>query len=50
MNLQDLALIHKRLKRVAAEGDDAYRTEWILNTTMDYTADQLVSLDEYSKD
>ena len=50
MNLQDLALTHKRLKRVAAEGDGAYRTEWILNTTMDYTADQLVFLDEYSKD
>ena len=31
LNLRDLALTHKRLKRVAAERDDAYRTEWILN-------------------
>ena len=31
LNLQDLALTHKRLKRVAAERDDAYRTEWILS-------------------
>ena len=50
LNLRDLALTHKRLKRVAAERDGAYRTEWILNMTMNYTADQLVFLDESSKD
>ena len=50
MNLQDLALTHKRLKRVAAERDDAYYTEWILNMTMNYTVEQLVFLDESSKD
>ena len=51
MNLQDLTLTHnKRLKRVAAERDDAYRTEWILNMTMNYTTDQLVFLDKYNKD
>ena len=30
MNLRDLSLTHKRLKRVAAERDYAYRMEWIL--------------------
>lgn len=50
MNLQDLALTHKRLKRIASERDDAHRMEWILNITMNYTADQLVFLDESSKD
>ena len=50
LNLRDLALTHKRLKCIAAEWDDAYRTEWILNMTMNYTADQLVFLDESSKD
>ena len=50
LNLRDLVLTHKRLKRVAAERDGAYRTEWILNMTMNYTADQLVFLDESSKD
>ena len=50
LNLQDLALTHKHLKRVAAKRDDAYHMEWILSMTMNYTADQLMFLDESSKD
>ena len=49
-NLRDLSLTRKRLKRAAAERDDVYRTEWIINMTMNCTADQLVFLDESSKD
>ena len=30
LNLRDLALAHKHLKRTTAKRDDAYRTEWIL--------------------
>ena len=41
-NLWDLSLTRKRLKRAAAE--------WIVNMTMNYTADQFVFLDESSKD
>ena len=50
MNLRDLSLTHKRLKQVAAEHDDAYCMEWISNMTTNSTADQLVFLDESSKD
>ena len=50
MNLQDLALTHKCLKWIASEQDDVYRMEWILNITMNYMVDQLVFLDESSKD
>ena len=49
-NPQDLSLTRKHLKRAATERNDAYRTEWIINMTMNYTADQLVFLDESSKD
>ena len=35
---------------MAAEHDDAYCTEWILNMTMNYTADQPVFLNESDKD
>ena len=35
---------------MAAEHDDAYCTEWILDVTMNYTADQLVFLNESDKD
>ena len=42
--------MHKHLKRAAAEHDNAYRTEWIINMTMNYMADQLVFLDKSSKD
>ena len=50
MTLWDLTLTHKCLKQVAAEHDDAYCMEWILNMTTNYTADQLVFLNESSKD
>ena len=48
-NLKDLRLTYKRLKRIAAEQDDAYRANWLHNMTSNYTADQLVFLDESSK-
>ena len=50
LNLWDLTLTHKHLKHVATKQDDTYRTEWILNMTMNYTMDQLVFLDKSSKD
>ena len=50
MTLQDLTFSHKQLKWVAAEHNDAYHRDWILNMTMNYNADQLVFLDESSKD
>ena len=50
MNLQDLALIHEWFKWVAAKRDNAYHMEWMLIMTMNYTADQLVFLNESCKD
>jgi transposase len=49
-NLKDLGLTYKRLKRIAAERDDAYRADWLHNMTSNYEANQLVFLDEPSKD
>jgi hypothetical protein len=49
-NLKDLGLAYKRLKRAAAEQDDAYCADWLHNMTSNYTADQLVFLDKSSKD
>lgn len=49
-NLRDLGLTYKHLKRAAAERDDAHRSDWLYNITANYTADQLVFLDESSKD
>jgi transposase len=49
-NLKDLGLTYKRLKRIATQRDDAYRADWLHNMTSNYTADQLVFLDESSKD
>ena len=49
-NPRDLSLTRKHLKRAATERNDAYRTEWIINMTMNYMADQLVFLDKSSKD
>ena len=43
-NLWDLSLTHKHLKWAATKRDDAYQTEWIINMTMNYMADQLVFL------
>ena len=48
--LQDSSLMCKCLKWAATKHDDAYQTEWIVNMTMNYTADQFVFLDESSKD
>ncbi|KAF8499877.1 hypothetical protein F5888DRAFT_1611162, partial [Russula emetica] len=45
-NLKDLGLTYKCLKRIAAERDDAYRADWLHNMTSNYTADQLVFLDD----
>ena len=42
--------MHKHLKWFAAECANAYCMEWILNMTTNYTADQLVFLDESSQD
>lgn len=49
-NLRDLGLTYKRLRRVAAERDDGFRADWLHNMTTNYTAEQLVFLDESSKD
>ena len=49
-NLRDLSLTCKCFKWAATKRDDAYWTEWIINMTMNYMADQLVFLDESSKD
>ena len=49
-NLWDLSLKHKCLKQAATKRNNAYQTKWIVNMTMNYTADQLVFLDESSKD
>jgi transposase len=49
-NLRDLGITHKKLRKVAAERDDAYRAEWLHNVLTNYTADQMVFLDESSKD
>jgi hypothetical protein len=38
------------LKRVAAERDNGYQSDWLHNITANYTTDQLVFLDESSKD
>lgn len=49
-NLQDLALTRKVMRRAAAERDDAHRAEWILNVTTNYRPEQILFLDESSKD
>jgi transposase len=49
-NLRDLGLTYKKLRRVAAERDDAYRAAWMHDVLTNYTADQMVLLDESSKD
>jgi hypothetical protein len=49
-NLKDVGLTYKRLKRVAAEHDDGYRSDWLHNIVANYNTDQLIFLDESSKD
>src|SRR5882724_7802036 len=48
-NLRDLGITYKKLRKVA-ERDDAYRAEWLHDVLTNYTADQMVFLDESSKD
>lgn len=50
INLRKLGITRKRTKRIAAQRDDALRSEWLHNITTNYTANQLVFLDESSKD
>jgi transposase len=49
-NLHNLGLTYKLLRKAAAERDDIARSEWLLEITTLYTTDQLVVLDETSKD
>jgi transposase len=49
-NLRELGLTYKLIRKAAAERDDIARAEWLLETTTLYTAEQLVVLDETSKD
>ena len=49
-NLHDLGLTYKLLQKAAAEQDDIARSEWLLEITTLYSADQLVVLNKTSKD
>jgi transposase len=49
-NLCDLGLTYKHLRRVATECDDVAHAEWLHDILANFTADQMVFLDEESKD
>jgi transposase len=49
-NLRELGLTHKILRKAAAERDDLARAEWLTHFISNYTARQMVVLDESSKD
>jgi len=49
-NLRDLGLTWKLLRKVAAERDDVARAAWLEDVLTHYRADQLIFLDESSKD
>ena len=49
-NLRDLGFTRKVMHRAAAERDDQARQQWLQHVLDTYTADQLVVLDESSKD
>jgi hypothetical protein len=49
-NLRELGLTYKILRKAAAERDDQARAEWLIHITSNYTARQMVVLDESSKD
>ena len=49
-NLRELGLTHKILRKAAAERDDLARAEWLTYFISNYTARQMVVLDESSKD
>lgn len=49
-NLRDLGLTRKIMRRQAAECDHALRTAWLHDVLSTYTAEQMVVVDETSKD
>jgi len=49
-NLAELGLTWKIMRRAALERDDALRAAWLEDTLLRYTADEMVFLDESSKD
>jgi hypothetical protein len=49
-NLRELSLTRKITRKAAAEQDAAARAEWLDNVISTYSADQMVFLDESSKD
>jgi len=49
-NLQDLGISRKIMIRAAAERDDQLRAEWMYDLLATYTTEQMVVLDESSKD
>jgi hypothetical protein len=48
--LRELGLTHKILRKAATERDDQAQAEWLIHITSNYTARQMVVLDESSKD
>ncbi|PPQ96959.1 hypothetical protein CVT26_005981 [Gymnopilus dilepis] len=49
-NLRDLGITRKIMKRAAAERDNELRAAWMYDFLTTYTAEQMVVLDESSKD
>jgi len=49
-NLQDLGISRKIMIRAAAERDDQLRAQWMYDFLATYSAEQMVVLDESSKD
>ena len=49
-NLRELGLTRKLMRRAAAERDHELRANWMYNILNTYTAEQMVILDESSKD
>lgn len=49
-NLTELGITRKIMRRAALERDDALRAAWLEDTLLRYTADEMVFLDESSKD
>lgn len=49
-HLRDVGLSRKRLRKVAAERDEERRTDWQATVQANLRADQVVALDETSKD
>ncbi|KAG5633342.1 hypothetical protein H0H81_008554, partial [Sphagnurus paluster] len=49
-NLRDQGLTYKLLRKAAAERDNALWSDWMYNVSTNFTAEQLVVLNESSKD